>query len=167
MKGSTLFATGAAASVILALVLTRVAPSEYFFFAAYVVLQFIVLATAWNILGGYAGYVNFGSGAFFAVGAYTAVVLIKAFDAPLLLQLIAAAGVTGLMGFAIGAMTLRLRGIFFSIATVAIALGRLMAEHPEVTEVEINPLRVNAEGALALDALVVLEQARSIQETER
>ena len=54
-----------------------------------------------------------------------------------------------------------------SIATVAIALGRLMAEHPEVTEVEINPLRVNAEGALALDALVVLEQARSIQETER
>jgi len=122
VKGSTLFATGAAASVILALVLTRVAPSEYFFFAAYVVLQFIVLATAWNILGGYAGYVNFGSGAFFAVGAYTAVVLIKAFDAPLLLQLIAAAGVTGLMGFAIGAMTLRLRGIFFSIATVAIAV---------------------------------------------
>ena len=43
------------------------------FFAGYVVLQFIVLATAWNILGGYAGYVNFGSGAFFGVGAYTAV----------------------------------------------------------------------------------------------
>src|SRR5262249_40605452 len=73
VKGATLFTAGAAASVILALVLTRVAPSEYFFFAAYVVLQFIVLATAWNILGGYAGYVNFGSGAFFAVGAYTAV----------------------------------------------------------------------------------------------
>jgi acetyltransferase len=54
-----------------------------------------------------------------------------------------------------------------AIAAVAIALGRLMAEHPEITEVEINPLRVNAEGALALDALVVLEQARSTQETER
>ena len=55
------------------------------------VLQFVVLATAWNILGGYAGYVNFGSGAFFAVGAYTAVALIKAFDAPLLVQVLAAA----------------------------------------------------------------------------
>ncbi len=60
--------------------LTRAVGNEYFFFAGYVVLQFIVLATAWNILGGYAGYVNFGSGAFFAAGAYTAVALIKAFD---------------------------------------------------------------------------------------
>ena len=34
-------------------------------------LQYIVLATAWNILGGYTGYVNFGSAAFFAIGAYT------------------------------------------------------------------------------------------------
>ena len=45
--------------------------NDYYFFAAYVVLQYIVLATAWNILGGYTGYVNFGTGAFFAVGAYT------------------------------------------------------------------------------------------------
>ncbi len=110
------------AILLVALLLAQVVGNEYFFFAGYVVLQFIVLATAWNILGGYAGYVNFGSGAFFAVGAYTAVALIKAVAAPLLVQLIAAAMVTGLMGFAIGAMTLRLRGIFFSIATVAIAV---------------------------------------------
>ena len=48
--------------------------SEYYFFAGYVVLQYIVLATAWNILGGYTGYVNFGSAAFFALGAYSSVV---------------------------------------------------------------------------------------------
>ena len=36
--------------------------NDYLFFAAYTVLQYIVLATAWNILGGYAGYVNFGVG---------------------------------------------------------------------------------------------------------
>ena len=41
-------------------------------FAGYTILQFIVLATAWNILGGYCGYVNFGSAAFFALGAYSA-----------------------------------------------------------------------------------------------
>src|SRR4026208_1647667 len=51
--------------------------NDYLFFAGYTVLQFIVLATAWNILGGYCGYVNFGSAAFFAVGAYTTVVLHK------------------------------------------------------------------------------------------
>ena len=45
--------------------------NEYFFFAGYVVLQYIVLSTAWNILGGYTGYTNFGVGAFFAVGAYS------------------------------------------------------------------------------------------------
>lgn len=122
MKRWTGFIVGAIAILVVALLLARVVGNEYFFFAGYVVLQFIVLATAWNILGGYAGYVNFGSGAFFAAGAYTAVALIKAFAAPLLVQLAAAAVVTGLMGFAIGAMTLRLRGIFFSIATVAIAV---------------------------------------------
>lgn len=113
---------GAAAILIAALVLTRTVENEYFFFASYVVLQFVVLATAWNILGGYAGYVNFGAGAFFAAGAYTAVALTKMFAVPLVVQLIAAMSVTGLMGFAIGAMTLRLRGIFFSIATVAVAV---------------------------------------------
>ena len=47
--------------------------NDYLFFAGYTVLQFIVLATAWNILGGYCGYVNFGSAAFFALGAYSSV----------------------------------------------------------------------------------------------
>ena len=41
-------------------VASRYVENDYFFFAGYVVLQFIVLATAWNILGGYCGYVNFG-----------------------------------------------------------------------------------------------------------
>ena len=116
------FIAGGAAILAIALVLTRTIGNEYFFFAGYVVLQFIVLATAWNILGGYAGYVNFGSGAFFAVGAYTAAALFKAFGVPLLAQLMAAMVVSGFLGFMVGALTLRLRGIFFSIGTVAVAV---------------------------------------------
>lgn len=96
--------------------------NEYYFFAAYVVVQFVILATAWNILGGYAGYVNFGTGAFFGVGAYTGVFLIKAAGLPLGAQILVAAVVGGALGFAIGLLTLRLRGIFFSIATVAVAI---------------------------------------------
>jgi branched-chain amino acid transport system permease protein len=94
--------------------------NEYFFFAGYVVLTFVVLATAWNILGGYAGYVNFGTPAFFGLGAYSAAVLFKALGAPLVLQIAAAAAMGGLLGFGVGLLTLRLRGIFFAIATVAV-----------------------------------------------
>jgi len=112
--------TGAVATVALAVILAFTGVNEYFFFAGYVVLQFVVLATAWNILGGYAGYVNFGTAAFFGIGSYTAVVLFKSLDAPLVLQMVAAAVVTGVLGFGTGLLTLRLRGIFYSIATVAV-----------------------------------------------
>jgi len=89
---------------------------EYFFFAGYTVLMFVVLSTAWNILGGYAGYVNFGTPAFFGLGAYSAAVLYKATAAPLVLQIALAAVMAGLLGFGAGLLTLRLRGIFFAIA---------------------------------------------------
>ena len=94
--------------------------NEYVFYAGFVVLQLVVLATAWNILGGYAGYVNFGTSAFFGIGSYTAVVLFKVADAPLAVQIACAALVGGLLGFGLGLLTLRLRGIFFAIATVAV-----------------------------------------------
>lgn len=94
--------------------------NEYLFFAGFVILQFIILATAWNILGGYAGYVNFGVPAFVAVGAYTAVVLFKAIQAPLIVQIIGGGILAGALGLGVGLLTLKLRGIFFSIATVAV-----------------------------------------------
>ena len=105
-----------------AIALAAILKNEYFFFAGYTVLMFIVLATAWNILGGYAGYVNFGTPAFFGLGAYTAAVLFKAFELPLALQIVAAATMSGLLGLGAGLLTLRLRGIFFAIATIALVV---------------------------------------------
>ena len=106
--------------LIVALAAALSGVNEYVFYAGYIVLTFVVLATAWNILGGYAGYVNFGTGAFFGFGSYAAVVLFKALGAPLIVQIAAGAAVGAALGFAVGIMTLRLRGIFFAIATVAI-----------------------------------------------
>jgi branched-chain amino acid transport system permease protein len=106
--------------VVLAAGIALSGANEYFFFAGYVVLTFVVLATAWNILGGYAGYVNFGTAAFFGIGAYTATVLFKWLGAPLAVQIAGGAAVSGLLGFGVGLLTLRLRGIFFAIATVAV-----------------------------------------------
>ena len=111
---------GAGLLLLAALALALSGMNEYFFYAGYVVLTFVVLATAWNILGGYAGYVNFGTGAFFGLGSYSAVVLFKALGAPLAVQIAAAAAVGAALGFGVGMLTLRLRGIFFAIATVAI-----------------------------------------------
>ena len=104
--------------VVLGLAMSGI--NEYLFFAGFVILQFIVLATAWNILGGYAGYVNFGVPAFVAVGAYTAVVLFKSIQAPLIVQILGGGILAGALGLGVGLLTLKLRGIFFSIATVAV-----------------------------------------------
>lgn len=96
--------------------------NPYLYFAGYVILQYVVIATAWNILGGYAGYVNFGTPAFFALGAYTAVFLIQSMRAPLPVLILAGGLVSALLGLGIGYLTLRLRGVFFSIATLALSI---------------------------------------------
>jgi branched-chain amino acid transport system permease protein len=104
------------------LLLTSVLENRYIYFATYVILQYIVLATAWNILGGYAGYVNFGTPAFFAMGAYTATFLMLVFQAPFLVLLLAGGLISGLLGLGLGYLTLRLQGVFFSIATLALTV---------------------------------------------
>jgi len=122
-------------------VLCMVVRNDYLFFAGYVVLQFIVLATAWNILGGYCGYVNFGSAAFFALGAYTAIALHKlgaspdrylpaaladlarlVLPPPIPVLMLLGGIISGVVGLGMGYLTLRLRGVFFAIATLAMAV---------------------------------------------
>ncbi|MGE5779722.1 MAG: branched-chain amino acid ABC transporter permease [Hyphomicrobiales bacterium] len=100
----------------------RLVSNDYVFFAGYTVLQFVVLATAWNILGGYTGYVNFGSAAFFALGAYATVFMHKLYPLPIPLLIAIGGIVSGIVGFGMGYLTLRLRGAFFAIATLALAV---------------------------------------------
>ncbi|WP_428660381.1 branched-chain amino acid ABC transporter permease [Reyranella sp.] len=103
--------------------ITRWFGNDYAFFAAYVVVQYMVLGTAWNILGGYTGYVNFGVTAFFAIGAYSSVVLYKLVPwLPLPAMVVVGGVLAALVGLGTGYLTLRLRGVFFSIATLALAV---------------------------------------------
>jgi branched-chain amino acid transport system permease protein len=103
--------------------------NDYIFFAGYVVLQYVVLSTAWNILGGYCGYVNFGTGAFFALGAYSTVAIYNLVEnndlphvMPMPVLMLVGGAVSGVVGLGMGYLTLRLRGAFFSIATLALAV---------------------------------------------
>ena len=120
----TRFWIGAAAVIAggLLLAATDIIANSFWFFAAYVVLQYVVMATAWNIMGGYMGYVNFGSAGFFAIGAYTAIVFYNLVKGPLLVMIPLSGIVCGLMGFGMGYLTLRLRGVYFAIGTLALAV---------------------------------------------
>ena len=121
MRTLTFTAIALGAALLVASATSALVTNEYFFSASYTVLQFVVLATAWNILGGFTGYVNFGSAAFFALGAYSGIALDKLTSAPLPLVILAGAAAAGLVGLGMGYLTLRLRGVYFAIATLALA----------------------------------------------
>jgi branched-chain amino acid transport system permease protein len=102
--------------------LPQVIGNPYYFYAGYIVLQYVVIATGWNILGGYAGYINFGTAAFFGAGVYSAAFLLKALEVHLIVQILGA-GLTGLiLGVVMGYLTLRIQGVYFSIATLALVV---------------------------------------------
>jgi len=121
-RGDVIFWLVIGAVFLAGVAATRVVSNEYYFTAVYAILQATIMAVAWNILGGFTGYVNFGSAAFFAIGAYTAVALDKWLGLPLPLLIAASAAVCGLMGLGVGYLTLRLKGVYFAIATLAMAI---------------------------------------------
>jgi len=121
-RADIVFSAILAAVFLSGLGLTEVMKNEYYFNAMYVVLQATIMAVAWNILGGFTGYVNFGSAGFFAIGAYTSIVLDKAFGLPLPFLILGGATVCGALGLGVGYLTLRLKGVYFAIATLAMAI---------------------------------------------
>ncbi len=116
------FEIGCILILILAFLATQVDFNRFYYFAGFAILQYVMIATAWNILGGYGGYINFGTAGFLGVGSYIAIALIEWTDASIFWQIIAAAFCAGLLGLFIGYFTLRLKGVYFAIATLALAI---------------------------------------------
>jgi branched-chain amino acid transport system permease protein len=120
-------------------VLTLLVP---FLFGPYRVGQFtLVLAYAVAVLGlnllvGYNGQISLGHGAFFALGAYTAALLIEKGGLPYLLTLPIAGVVAFVVGFLFGVPALRLRGLYLALVTLglAIALPQLIKRFDGLTE---------------------------------
>lgn len=108
--------------ILVGLLVVKLVSGLYFFYVAYAILQIVALAAAWNILGGYTGYVNFGVGGFFAAGAYTSIILLKNFDVPFIVAMLAAGSVSAVLGLLIGYLSIRVRGIYFSISTIAVSM---------------------------------------------
>jgi branched-chain amino acid transport system permease protein len=95
---------------------------------ATVIAMFIVMATAWNIIGGIAGYAAFGNVAFFGIGAYTTGMLIAKAKWPFLAALPFAPLLAAVFAAVVGLPLLRLRGHYFAVASlgVGVALGELV-----------------------------------------
>jgi branched-chain amino acid transport system permease protein len=84
-------------------------------------LTMAIAATGWNVLGGYAGQISFGHAVFFGTGMYGTTLLVTAGWSPWL-TMVPIALLAALFGVLIGLPTFRLRGHYFSIATLAIGM---------------------------------------------
>src|ERR1700754_1241590 len=96
------------------------------------VLLYAIAASAWNIVGGYAGQVSVGHVVFFGCGAYASMAAYSHFALPPLVGI--PVGVAAAVGIAavIGVPTLRLSGHYFSMATIAVAeLVRLIVTNTD------------------------------------
>jgi branched-chain amino acid transport system permease protein len=85
------------------------------------VLLWVLLGQAWNLLGGYTGQVSFGHAAFFGVGAYAAYLIPKALGLPIYTGLFFGGITAAIVGVFIGLVCFRLKGPFFALATLALA----------------------------------------------
>ncbi len=86
----------------------------------FILLQLLALAISFNLIAGYVRYVSFGHVAFFGVGAYVTAVLIWRLGLPPLLCVFAGGLGAALVAAVVGIPTLRLRGTYFAIATIAL-----------------------------------------------
>ena len=105
--------------------------SNYRTFQLTLVMIYAIALLGLNILTGYNGQISLGHGAFYAIGAYTAAILMDQAGAPYWATLPAAGAVCLLAGFLFGLPALRLEGLYLALATFAlcVAMPQLLKYH--------------------------------------
>lgn len=79
----------------------------------------IILAVSLNLINGFTGQLSLGHAGFMAIGAYASVIMTQMLEMPFIIGLLGACAAAGLAGFIIGVPTLRLKGDYLAIATLA------------------------------------------------
>jgi len=96
-------------------------------------LIYLTLALAYDILGGFAGYVNLGIVVFFGTGAYVFAILFYVEHTNSIISLVISALVSGLFGFLVSFPMFRLRGFYFAVATLSLVpLGQYIVQAPSL-----------------------------------
>ncbi|CAM3499757.1 branched-chain amino acid ABC transporter permease [Hydrogenibacillus schlegelii] len=109
---------GATAGLLLALFLFPRVASNYWLDVFTSAFFYVILALGLNVVVGFAGLLDLGYAAFFAIGAYTTGILTTVYHVPFLLTVPAAAALAALSGVVIGAPALRLRSDYLAIVTL-------------------------------------------------
>src|SRR5436309_15910645 len=111
-----------AAGLVLIVLLPFVA-KNFFVFQLTLALIYAIAILGLNLLTGFNGQFSLGHSAFYAIGAYTAAIMMDGFDINSVWTLPAAAIISFVLGFLFGFPTLRLEGVYLSLATFALAIA--------------------------------------------
>jgi branched-chain amino acid transport system permease protein len=95
--------------------------SEYLVRFLAIIFLWIGKTGCWNIVAGYTGYIDFGAVGYFGIGSYVTALLMAKGHVPFLPAMVMSGLVSGLISLPIGLPTLRLKGAYFGIATLAFA----------------------------------------------
>ncbi len=99
------------------------------------VLIFAILASAWNIIGGFTGYASFGNVVFFGIGAYATSILMSVSGFGFFVSFILSGVIAAVFAFIIGLPVLRLKGHYFAIATLGVAEAmKALVQNLDITE---------------------------------
>ncbi|WP_417426190.1 branched-chain amino acid ABC transporter permease [Hoeflea sp.] len=122
--------------------------NAYWQYLACLVLINVVAATGLNILTGFTGQVSLGQAAFMAVGAYTVAWLDREAGTPFLVNILLGGGVAAAIGIVVGIPSLRVKGLYLAIATIAASfiLHFIFAHWTSVTGgssgINVSPARI-------------------------
>ena len=141
MHWSKLEVVIALVAFLVAALVFRILQLDYVVYVMVIIVLYAYLGQCWNICYGYAGLLSFGHAVFYGLGAYVSTLLLLNFGVSPWIGMFAGGGVCALLGLVVGIPTLRLRGAYFAVATIAIA---------EVVRLLILKLDFLTNGALGL-----------------
>ncbi len=112
------------------------------------VIFYAYLTSSWNFVGGFAGVLPLGHAAFVGIGAYTSTLLYLTFGLSPWFGMLAGGLLAALVGVIIGLPTLKLRGAYFALATIAVGEGlRVLVENVE----QVGPFAVRGPKGLLIN----------------
>ena len=121
--------------VIVAAIMPLLITNNFLLRFATDIIIFAILASAWNIIGGYTGYASFGNVVFFGIGAYATAILMSNAGFSFLVAFVGSGIIAALFACLMGLPILRLKGHYFAIATLGVAEAiKALVQNLDITE---------------------------------
>ncbi|GAA3538864.1 branched-chain amino acid ABC transporter permease [Nonomuraea rosea] len=107
-------------AAVLAIAYPWLVPNYYLVYAGALTVMYAAMATSWNLLGGFTGYVSLGHSAFFGLGAYGTGLLVTRLGVPWIAALAISALLVTVFAVGVGVAAVRVRGASFVIVSIAL-----------------------------------------------